>query len=62
MFIRNEINHSIMTIKLSCTNCKYKWKAVSEEKIPRRCPYCDKETVNWEAGEARFRDINEMLK
>jgi len=51
-----------MAIQLSCTNCKYKWKALSEEKIPRRCPYCDKETVERAWKDVGFTDVNDLLK
>jgi transposase-like protein len=50
-----------MAIKLSCTNCRYKWSVLTEDKIPRRCPYCDKETVDWQVGEAGFTDIKDFL-
>ena len=51
-----------MAIKLSCTNCRFKWKAESEDRIPKTCPYCGKETVDWDAGGVGFRDVGEMLK
>jgi len=51
-----------MVIKLSCKNCKYTWKVVSEDKIPRTCPYCDKGTVDWNMGEVGFTDVDAMLK
>jgi predicted Zn-ribbon and HTH transcriptional regulator len=51
-----------MAIKLSCKNCNFKWKVDSEDRIPRTCPYCSKETVDWDCGGAKFRDVEEMLK
>jgi predicted Zn-ribbon and HTH transcriptional regulator len=49
-------------IKLRCKNCEFKWKAESEERIPKTCPYCGKSTVDWDIGGATFRDVNEYLK
>jgi len=51
-----------MTISLSCKNCKYKWKVATEEKVPRRCPYCDKESVDWQIGDVGFTDVDALLK
>lgn len=40
-----------------CLNCRYRFKT---EKVPSRCPYCDKPTVDREKSASEIVDETEI--